>query len=149
MHVQADLAVAGVVFEELCVASPVDGGVELRSGFFAAVLAGKKVDEEPFAQRAVAGVLERASDAPHERHALDGRIAEDFLGPLNVGAGEPLAGRSQVQAPVLDGREAEERQRVNEREEVVDRKANDCGEIREIRVFASGRRSRRRSRAGA
>ena len=88
-------------------------------------------------------MLECASDAADQRHSLERGVAEDLLRSLNVGAGEPLAGLGRVEAPVLDGREAEERQLIDDREQVVDRESHDGGRIREVRVVAARERELR------
>src|SRR5580693_7363046 len=83
------LAVTGAVVEQLTVASPVDGGVELGLRFVLAESAPQEVEGKPFAEGAVLGRFQGPQDGSHQRRTRGGRGRESSPTTLPVIA-EPV-----------------------------------------------------------
>ena len=71
-----EAAAAGVEVEELGIAAPVDGRLELAQRLFLAELLVEHVEEELLGHGVVALGLERARDLAQQQHILDRGVAE-------------------------------------------------------------------------
>jgi hypothetical protein len=69
-------------------------------------------------------------------------------GLLDVGGREALAGLAQPDASGLDGREAEQREGVDDREQVVDLEAHDRREVAQVGVVLVARGEHELGQAG-
>src|ERR1700677_1320672 len=74
---QGELAGIGIEIEELAVASPVDGDLQLAPSFLLGEPPAQQIEEEPLAQGAVLGGLQRLADGPHQGRPLPGPQGED------------------------------------------------------------------------
>ena len=76
--------------------------------------------KNPAQQGVIAGSFQAVDDHPHQRRPLQGGGGEDPLRGLDVSPGEGDALGGEADPPRFDGGEAEQLERVDEREQVVD-----------------------------
>src|SRR3984885_13152844 len=88
---QKEAAGRRVMVEQLGVAAPADGRLELRLGFFLAEVFVEQVFEERVRQAVVGLGLERARDLAYERDVFQSGGAKQFLAAQDIGLGEGAA----------------------------------------------------------
>ena len=127
-----DLAAGRVVGVQLGVPAPVHGGVQLAGRVLLAEAGPQDVGEEAGRQVAVQAAAQRPVDGPDQRRAVQRGPGEDLLAVLDAGPGEHLAVGGQLQPVVVQLGEAEQDQRVDQRQQVVDLQAQAVGQVGQV-----------------
>src|SRR6185312_107633 len=77
-------------------------------------------------------LVEHAADMGGERDVLQHRLGEDLLAALHVGVGIGAAGGGEVDVAAADMGKAQQLQRLDQREQFVDRQVLFVGEVRQV-----------------
>ncbi len=127
-----DLAAGRVVGVKLAVAAPVHRDVKLPGCLVLAVPGAQDVGEEASRQVAVDAAAQRPVNGAHQRRAVQRRRGEDLFAVLDARAGEDPSAARQRQPLAAEIGEPEQYQCVNERQQVVDLKAQVVGQVGEV-----------------
>lgn len=97
---ERELPGAGIEVEELSVAAPRGGNVEVRSNLVRGELTPQQIEEDAFTERPILGRPKASEDGPDQRRSIFGLAGEDSLGALDVTADEsaPLFGYLHISA---------------------------------------------------
>ena len=125
-------AAARIEVEQLGIAAPVDGGLDLALRLLFAELLVEHVEEKLFGNGVVALGLEGAANLAQQQHVLDGSVAEQLLLAQNLGVGELLAGRGDGCVAFFDLEEAQQLRRIDNGEQVVDFKRQVVGQAVDV-----------------
>src|SRR5205807_5993841 len=109
----AELLRLRVVLEQLRVAAPLSGDLELLGGLVLTEAATEDVPEEPGLQAPVGAALQACPDHPDQGHPVDGGPGEDPLRLLDVRPAEPDAFDREAHTGTFDLGEPEEHQSVS------------------------------------
>src|SRR5580693_9033027 len=105
---ERQLARSGVVIENLRIAPPLDGGLQLAARFIFAEMFVKEVAEKFVGERAVGFCLERTLHLREQRNIGKRRFAKDGFARLNVCLRVGLTLRSDDGLAFLEAQHAEE-----------------------------------------
>ena len=127
-----DLAAGRVVGVQLGVAAPVHGHVQLPGRLVLPDAGTQDVGEEAGGEVAVEAAAQGPEDGAYQRRAVQGGPGEYLLAVLDAGAREDAAAAGQCQPLSVQPGEAEQHQRVDEREQVVHLKAQVFGQVGQV-----------------
>ena len=126
----------GIEVEELGVAAPVDGGLQLALRLVFAELLVEHVEEELLGNGVVALGFERADDLAQQQDVLERGVAEQLLLPQDFGVGELGAAGGDGGVAFFDLEEAEQLRGVDDGQQVVDLEGEVVGQAVDVVLAA-------------